>query len=1074
MLEIKNVTKVYQVGDLRQVALDDVSVSFRKNEFASILGPSGSGKTTLLNIIGGLDKYTSGDLIINNISTKKYKDSDWDSYRNHRIGFVFQSYNLISHQTVLKNVSLAMTISGVSKKAGIEKAKQALIDVGLEEHMYKKPNQLSGGQMQRVAIARALVNDPDIVLADEPTGALDSETSIQIMNILKNIAKDKLVIMVTHNPDIANEYSNRIIKLKDGKIISDSNPFNDNKKEKDSIFAKTKKTTMSYLTALGLSFNNLMTKKGRTILTALAGSIGIIGIALILSLSTGFQAYIDKIQEDTMSSYPLTIQSETADMSSLLLSMISEDENIKTTKSNKLIEKQFVSEMFSSISKNDLRSFKSYLEKNYDKVKNDLTSVKYTYSVDPLIYTKDFKKDVIQVNPNSMVTSMYSGFGGMTSLFSSYSSIFYQMVDDREALDEQYDVVAGHWPEQYNEMVIVLSQQHMIPDFILYFLGYRDMEELYDVMTKVMSGETVELHNTPMELTYDQIMDTEFKLIDPNKLYKYNSKYKIYEDMSEDEDYVSRVYNNSEKLKISGIVIAKDGVNSRTLQPGIAYTADLINHIIDKSTNSELVKKQLKNKDIDVFSNTSFDEKKEKTGLEFEDLITIDKEMLSSAFGMEISEEDITKMTQGYMGQISSDITTDISPAKKDLTNALKDLATNMFNDYIENPKQSVPNPMNPSTKIAIIHTSDVEDFVKKFLSKETSKETISNLEKNYVIPSSVYNDMFKSLLGGLMNGYIAVYNQMDKSFTQDENNMGAPVMQQGVETTVNGFMSQAEVEASSELMAGKMTEAVMQKNILTKVGELTGKLMQSVASGFKVDPNKIAKAFKFDLTEDELKRIMSAMMGSDNTSNAQTNLLKLGYQDKDEPTMISLYFKDFDSKERVLEFIDNYNEAMEKLGETDKTINYTDAAGILMSSVKKIVNSISYALIAFVSISLVVSSIMIGIITYISVLERTKEIGILRAIGASKRNISSIFNAETFIIGLLSGLLGIGISLLCIPIINYSVHKLTDNYDINAILPISGAILLVILSIILTIIGGLIPAKKASKQDPVIALRTE
>ena len=580
MLEIKNITKIYEVGDLRQVALDDVSVNFRRSEFASILGPSGSGKTTLLNIIGGLDKYTSGDLIINNISTKKYKDSDWDSYRNHRIGFVFQNYNLISHQTVLRNVSLALTISGLSKKEGIELAKQALIDVGLEDHMYKKPNQLSGGQMQRVAIARALVNNPDIVLADEPTGALDSETSKQIMEILKKIAKDKLVIMVTHNPELADEYSNRIIKLKDGKIISDTNPYKDSKQEKEDVKFKTSKTSMSYLTALGLSFNNLMTKKGRTVLTALAGSIGIIGIALILSLSTGFQAYIDKIQEDTMSSYPLTIQSETADMTSLLMSMVSEDENIKTSDSNKLIEKQFVSEMFSSVSKNDLRSFKQYIEKNMSKIEKDVTAIKYNYSVDPVIFTRDYKKDIVQVNPNTMFSQLYSGMGGMSSLFSAYSSIFYQMVDDQATLDEQYKLVAGSWPTKYNEMVMVLSQEHMIPDFILYFLGYRDMDELYDVITKVMSGEEVELNNTPMELTYDQLLSTEYRLIMPYEKYKYNSKYKIYEDMSEDEEYMERIYKNSEVLKLSGIVIAKEDVSSMTLPPGIAYKAELINHII--------------------------------------------------------------------------------------------------------------------------------------------------------------------------------------------------------------------------------------------------------------------------------------------------------------------------------------------------------------------------------------------------------------------------------------------------------------------------------------------------------------
>ena len=1060
MLEIKNVTKIYESGSLSQMALDKVSINFRKNEFASILGPSGSGKTTLLNIIGGLDKYTSGDLIINNISTKKYKDSNWDSYRNHRIGFVFQNYNLISHQTVLKNVSLALTISGLSKKECNELAKEALIRVGLEDHMYKRPNQLSGGQMQRVAIARALVNNPDIVLADEPTGALDSETSKQIMEILKEVAKDRLVIMVTHNPDLAKEYSTRIIKLKDGKITSDSNPYNGKNKEAEDGENKTKRTSMSFFTALGLSFNNLMTKKGRTILTSLAGSIGIIGISLILSLSTGFQRYIDKIQEDTMSSYPLTIMSETADMTSLLMSMVSNDNNESVEGSNKLIEKQFVSDMFGSVSKNDLKSFKRYLEKNNNKIKDDVTDINYIYSVDPIIYTKDFKKDNIQVNPNTMFSSMY-GSMGVSSLFSSYSSIFYQMIDDTDTLDEQYDVVAGHWPQKYNEMVMVLSQKNMIPDFILYFLGYRDMDELYDVMTKVMSGETVNLDNEPMEITYDEILNIDFRLINPTDKYKYNSKYDIYEDMSEDEKYMENIYNKSEKLKIVGIAIAKEGVTSMTLTPGIAYRKDLIRHIIDKTTPSKIVQKQLRDKDTDVFSGKKFDSDSKKTDLDFEDMISIDKNMLASAFGMNISEDDLRKITEASIAEISTDITTDTSKAKTALTEALNTLAKNMFSNRIESNE-------------LIIHMSDIEEYVTSFLASDNSKEIISSLEKNFVVPSSVFNDAFKGLLSGILNGYISAYNAIDSSQTIDPSNMGAIVNMDVANPIIENVLKSEIVVGSIDLLSAKMTEAVMQKEILTEVGNLSTKLITNVASSFNVKPEKIAAAFKFDLSEDELKRLMTAMMGGDNTSNAQSNLLTLGYQDYEEPTIIAIYFKDFDSKERVLDFIEDYNDSMEKIGDEDKIINYTDTAGILMSSVKKIVNSISYALIAFVSISLVVSSIMIGIITYISVLERTKEIGILRAMGSSKRNISSIFNAETFIIGLLAGLLGIGITTSLIPIINYTIHKLTDNYDINAILPVDSAIILIILSIVLTIIGGLIPSKKASRQDPVVALRTE
>ena len=1064
MLELKKVTKIYKTANLEQKALDDVSLSFRKCEFASILGPSGSGKTTLLNIIGGLDKYTSGDLIINGVSTKRYKDSNWDSYRNHRIGFVFQSYNLIPHQTVLQNVVLALTLSGISKGEANERAKQALIDVGLEEHIYKKPNQLSGGQMQRVAIARALVNNPDILLADEPTGALDSATSTQIMNVLKKIAENKLVIMVTHNPDIAKEYSNRIITLKDGKVTSDTNPFNSKKQEKDKT-NKSSKTSMSFLTALSLSFNNLMTKKARTILVSLAGSIGIIGIALILSLSTGFQNYIDKIQEDTLSSYPLTIFQENADMTQMLLSMMGSKED-DSMEENKVYERDFVTSMFGNVSKNDLRNFKTYFEKNYNKVEKDISSVKYSYSVSPMIYST-YNDKVVRLNPNTFFTTVYKS----NNMISQYSNIYNEMVDDIDSLEENFEVLAGSWPKEYDELIIVLSEKHTIADMLVYYLGLRDPEELNDMISKMMTGKTVEINNEPFEFTYEELMNTELRLVNNTDIYKYNSKYKIYEDMSEDEAYIKNLYDNGIKLKIVGVVAPKSGVNSMALQNGVAYTHKLTEYIIDNAAKTDIVKKQLENKDIDVFSNTNFGDKKSNNNLDFEDLIKVDKKKLESAFNVNIDEKTIKTQTEGYMKEISSSITADTKPAYNDFTNNLKTISKKIMNDYISKPLHKGNSMMG---EVPVIYERDVDKVVSTYLNSSEGKSKLSSLEKKYVIPSKVFNSTFSSLISGMLKGYITVYAQSDPTFSTDTNNKGAALMTQVVDPTVNEFMKQAIVVGASEQFAVKMTEAVMQKDILTSVGKLSATLMSNLANAFNVSPEKIASAFKFDLSEEELKRIMTAMSNSNNGGNAASNLSTLGYQDYNEPTSISFYFNSFDSKEHFIDFIEKYNNKMEKNDEEDKVIHYTDTTGILMGSVKTIVNSVSYVLIAFVSISLVVSSIMIGIITYISVLERTKEIGILRAIGASKRNVSSIFSAETFIIGFLSGILGIGITLILIPIINSIIHNLTGNYDINAMISFMSCIILIILSIILTLIGGLIPSHKASKQDPVIALRTE
>ena len=1055
MLEIKKITKTYRTEGFSQKALDQVSVNFRKCEFAAILGPSGSGKTTFLNIIGGLDHYDSGDLIINEISTKKFKDANWDSYRNHRIGFVFQSYNLITHQTILSNVKLALTLSGISKKEATERAKKALCDVGLEAHINKKPNQLSGGQMQRVAIARALVNNPDILLADEPTGALDSETSIQIMELLKKISKEKLVIMVTHNPELADKYANRIIKLKDGKITSDSNPYDGkvNTKENEDVNAgKTKKTGMSFWTALGLSFNNLMTKKGRTILVSFAGSIGIIGIALILAVSTGFQNYVDSIQEDTLTSYPLTITQESADVAGLLLSMTSGDK--ENSGEDKVVEKQYLTNMLSNIKANDLKSFRKYLTDNYKEVDDDISNIKYSYSIDPLIYTIDATDKVAKLNPNNLFNSIYNS--NVISSYSSFGSIFSQMIDNKKILKEQYDVLAGTWPEEYNEMIIVLSEPNGISDLLVYSLGLRDNDELTEMVSKIMAGENVNIKNEPLELTYEDLMNITLKVVMPFDVYRYNNNYGVYEDMSKDEEYMKELYEKSLSLKIVGVVSPKPGTTAMTLSPGVNYTSGLIDYIIDKASANELVKKQLADNEVDVFSGNRFDSQKNNIGFGFEDVISVDSEKLAKAFDIKIDENEITKMTQEYMMDINSAITTDITPAKNRFNEALGNIVDGFFGSIDE--------------KISL---NDVSEFTDNYLNSSEVDGILSGLENDYVIPKDTYKMPLKSLLGGLMSSYVSAYYALDNTLTEEETNPVAGVNEELINSTKTGFMNNAMTGMLADKMAHAMTEALVKRTVITKVGELTGNIVNKIATGFNIDESAISSAFSLNFTEDELMRVVSAMLNREEKT-AKGNLLSLGYQDKEEPTFISFYFNSFDGKEHFLSFIDSYNKKKKKEKHDEKTINYSDTTGILMDSVKTIVNAVSYVLIAFVSISLVVSSIMIGIITYISVYERTKEIGILRSIGASKRNISSIFNAETFIIGLLSGLFGIGITYILIPIINAVLHHYTGNIPLSAYLAISSASILVVLSIILTLIGGLIPARAASKRDPVEALRSE
>ena len=1048
MLEIKKITKIYETDGFKQKALDEVSVNFRECEFASILGPSGSGKTTFLNIIGGLDHYTSGDLIINEISTKKYKDSDWDSYRNHRIGFVFQSYNLISHQSILSNVMLALTLSGISKKESIERAKKALRDVGLENHINKRPNQLSGGLMQRVAIARALVNDPDILLADEPTGALDSNTSVQIMDLLKKIAKKKLVIMVTHNPELAKEYSTRIITLKDGKITSDTNPYDgriDTSENNEEQKEKTKKTNMSLLTALSLSFNNLMTKKGRTILVAFAGSIGIIGIALILALSNGFQNYVDKIQEDTLTSYPLNIMQESTDITGTLLAMTTK-ENEKTN-DDKVYEQQYITSMLKNISTNDLKSFKGYLEKNYHEVDKDLANVKNAYSVEPLIYTVDGTKKIAKINPSDMYSSMFSG--NMMSNLSSFSSVFREMVDNQDMLKDSYEILKGRFPEKYNELLIVLSDANSISDLLVYSLGFRDTKELSTMINKIMSGENVNINNEPLVLTYDDLLNKELKLVMPTDLYKYNSKYDIYEDMSDDENFMKNIYNNALDLKIVGIVTAKEGTTSMALSPGVSYRSDLTKYIINYAKEKDIVKKQLSDTKVDVISGKKFEDEGKGLNLDFKDLVTVDNKKIESAFNVKINQKDLEKQTMNYMKGITNSITANTDPAYDAIKNGFNTILLDLIN--------------NIDDKIA---SNEVTDKVNNFISNENSEKIVNELEKEFVIPKDIFKQTYSGLLSSFLNMYVENYRKMVPSETEDDSVL---INKDMMKMMVDSYTNNVIIDETFKQMARRMTEAKMNKEILSKVGDLTGNITKSFANAFSVDASKISDAFQLKYSEEEITRVVTSML-SNKESSAKTNLITFGYQDFDEPTYMSFYFNSFDGKEHFLDFLDKYNEKVEE----DKKLNFSDTTGILMDSVKTIVNAVSYVLIGFVSISLVVSSIMIGIITYISVFERTKEIGILRSIGASKKNISSIFNAETFIIGLLSGLFGIGISYSFIPIINAVIHHFTGNIPLSAMLKWNNALILVILSVILTLIGGLIPARSASKKDPVEALRSE
>ena len=1078
MLQIKNVHKQYKTGNLVQKALDDVSLNLRDNEFVAILGPSGSGKTTLLNIIGGLDRYDSGDLIINGVSTKAYKDRDWDSYRNHTIGFVFQSYNLIPHQTILANVELALTISGVSRSKRRQKAIKALEQVGLANQMHKKPNQLSGGQMQRVAIARALVNDPDIVLADEPTGALDSDTSVQVMDLLKQVAKDRLVVMVTHNPELAMKYATRIVNLRDGKILSDTDPYivEDNKQKKP-VHKNLGKTSMSFLTSLGLSFNNLKTKKGRTILTSFAGSIGIIGIALILSLSNGVNTYIKSVEEDTLSEYPLQIQSTGFDMTSLLVG--SSTDNGDENKGDINVSKQLTS-MFSTIGSNDLKSLKEYLESDECQIDEYAKDIEYKYDVTPIIYSSD-TDNLRQLNPDTSFSSLGIGStASSNSLMSTMMStnVFFQMPKDKSLYETQYDIKAGKWPTNYNECVLVLSSRGNISDFLLYTLGLRDYDELDDLVTQFSNGEDVDTPDNLGSYSYDDILGTTFKLINSSDCYEYDKEYKIWRDKTENTKYMKNLVKNGEDLKIVGIVQPKDGATSTMLSQGICYPADLTDHVIEEAKTSKIVQEQLKDSKTNVFTGKAFGATEEDSDFDMNSLIDIDTNAMQSAFKI---DESKIKVDFGNLNNVLNknslpsldlnDIISkiDFSMSSSDVRNLMNDILDG-YSDYVQK---------NPDANISKIS----EQLTEYLQSKEVSDSLTQKIEEiikengDLTITEAQMQEIMQEILSGYnkyvedndlitvddLSKYLIEYLKSGEVKDIITKNMSKIIKSQNLESQISDIME--------DYMKSVMS--TMSKGLQNEMEASIGALSKSMTEAFSFDEDAFVGAFHMKMDEEELSELFNSLMSKESVTY-ESNLKKLNYANLDEPSGINIYPKDFEGNNSITNLLNEYNTRMENEGNEDKVISYTDMVGTLMSSVTTIVDTISYVLIAFVAISLVVSSIMIGVITYISVLERKKEIGILRAIGASKHNVAQVFNAETFIIGALAGLLGVGITILLLIPTNKIIYAVSNGANVKAALPVTAGIILVVLSIILTLIGGILPSKKAAKEDPVLALRSE
>ena len=1080
MLELKGICKRYVTQSFTQVALDSVSLSFRDNEFVAILGPSGSGKTTMLNVIGGLDHFDSGDLLIDGISTKDFHDRDWDAYRNNRIGFVFQSYNLIPHQTILENVELALTLTGVGHAERRQRAREALEKVGLGEHINKRPSQLSGGQMQRVSIARALINDPEIVLADEPTGALDSTTSVQVMDLLKDVARDRLVIMVTHNPELAYKYATRIVNLADGKITDDSDSFD--VAEATRREAKpTRKTSMSFVTALGLSARNLMTKKGRTAMTAFAGSIGIIGIAAILALSNGVNGYIKKVEEDTLSSYPLTISKQDYDLSSMMGGQGATDDDTsknegssdgKAQGTDKIPVVTAVKDMFASVKSNDMTSFKAWLDAGGDGIDKEVNAIQYGYGVTPVVYRagKGDEKPVRLV-PNAMTEAMSGGASSAAtvSMESMGTSVFNEMIDDQSLLDSQYDVVAGHWPTSANEAVMVLSSRGTVGDYTLYSIGALDIDELNDLVNSAMAADGgVETPEAGADFTYDDALSTTFKVLSPADAYRKNEETGMWTDMSGDTDFMAAKVADGIDVHIVGVVRPNETANASALSPGIAYTHALTRRLMERAADSQIVQEQLAHPETDVFTGKSFDELQgeAKQGVDLGSMFSVDEAALKSAFSFDTSALSGAAGGMDLSGIDLSGLDIDLSGVGKDIdfSDIMAKAPTPDFSGIFDG-LELTPEQMQ---QVGTLANQLFEGFLRSDQFKALSPEDLEDASKlasafSAYLESDTAAQQILAQLKAL--GGDALAERLQQAMTDYVQKQLAPYMQQAMDQVMKAISEQIASTVSSQLKAGA---AGLMDQMATQVSSSFANL----ASAMHVDASAFARAIHFNMDAEDLSSLMMSYAKASKLTY-DNNLTTLGYADEADPISVKIFPRDFEAKERVLDHIDAYNKQVKAAGNDEQAISYTDYMGIIMGSVTDIVNTISLVLIAFVSISLVVSSIMIGIITYISVLERKKEIGILRAIGASKRNVANVFNAETFIEGLIAGVFAVAVVVLVSFPVNAWALAAKQVPNLMS-LPVQDALVLIAISVLLTVVAGLLPARSASKKDPVEALRSE
>ena len=1100
MLQLNHIKKEYKTGDLVQKALDDVSLNLRDNEFVAILGPSGSGKTTLLNVIGGLDRYDSGDLIINGISTKKYTDRDWDSYRNHTIGFVFQSYNLIPHQTVLSNVELALTISGISGAERRSRATKALEQVGLGDQLHKHPSEMSGGQMQRVAIARALVNNPDILLADEPTGALDSDTSIQVMELLKEVAKDRLVVMVTHNPELAEQYATRIVRLRDGVIQSDTAPFApDDSAQVPPVHKNLGHSSMSPLTALALSFNNLLTKKTRTLLTAFAGSIGIIGIALILSLSAGVSNYIQEMERSTLSEYPLQISTTGVDLAALLdpesyTSAVADNTNVGTTSASSTPEGMVtVRELLSQLTEdnssvNDLASLKKYLDSSECTISEDAASIEYTYGTVPLIYRQNKDGTVRQIFPDSSLSALNNttSAAGIVSSMTN-QSVFTEMAEEPSLYEDQYDVKAGRWPKSYNEAVLVLNSDGSISDYALYILGIEDDSVMMRFLQEYAKNKNTQAPTGYGTYPYDTFVGLKYKIVTSSDYYVYDEERQIWRNRSDDEAYVEQLVENSPDLTIVGVVQPRADASSTILPIGVAYTHALTYYAIDHAAESEVVKQQLADPEVNVLTGERFDADQRETDLDISSLFSVDTDMLKDSFQFDASKLQFDLSGAFDLQDGSFDFSSILDPSAFQLDLSDLDLSDIDMSD-VELPDMDA---LDLSQLFADMDLSVSEDALQSLMKK------IMNGYKRYIIGNGILNldkigfssymesDQFKQLLSESMGDLLDTTGLQEQFTASLQQNL------QGIMTSYLQSYSEQLSQKLGEALQTKLTAAIqtqmstVMQQLMTQLTTQFSQQIQSaiqnniaqlssqVEDALKIDPTVFQSAVQVNMSTDDLVDLVKMNLQSSTTSYGSV-LGALGYSDYAKPGSIWIYPKSFEAKNRIVDSLNAYNAAMRAQGEEDKVIVFSDTVGTLMSAVTKIVDMVSNVLVAFVAISLAVSSIMIGVITYISVLERRKEIGILRAIGASKRNVSEVFNAETFIIGMCSGVIGVGLCLLLLIPGNMLIHSIAGTTSVTAVLPPKAALVLIVLATLLTILGGLIPARSAAKCNPVTALRSE